>query len=159
MIRWTIRLICFSYVSIISSNLHSLHIEHVPKRFLLKLYRMLLIHWSRVMRICISKLNINGSDNGLSPGQRPAIIWTSACKLLIRLLTTGFSEILSKVHTFSFKKLHLKTSSAKWRQICVGINVLTYIKILSCILYLTYRKFSVFAMLWLRTLSYDLEEK
>ena len=31
-------------------------------------------HWGRVTHICISKLTIIGSDNGLSPGRRQAII-------------------------------------------------------------------------------------
>ena len=33
-----------------------------------------LTHWGRVTHICVSKLSILGSDNGLSPGQRQAII-------------------------------------------------------------------------------------
>ena len=63
--------------------------------------------------ICISKVSIIGSDNGLSPGQRQAIIWTNAIILLIWTLGTNFSEILSKIYTFSFKKMHLKMLSAK----------------------------------------------
>ena len=35
-------------------------------------------NWVRVMHICVSKLTIIGSDNGLSPGWRQAIIWTNA---------------------------------------------------------------------------------
>ena len=54
-----------------------------------------------------------GSDNGLSPGRRQAIIWTNAGILLIQTLRTNFSEILSEIHTFLFKKMHLKMSSAK----------------------------------------------
>ena len=42
-----------------------------------------LTHWSRVKHVCVSELTIIGSDNGLSPGQRQAIIWTSARTLLI----------------------------------------------------------------------------
>ena len=37
----------------------------------------LLTHWGQVTHICVSKLTIIGSDNGLSPGQRQAIIWTN----------------------------------------------------------------------------------
>ena len=44
--------------------------------------------------------------------------------MLIRTLGTNVSEILSEIHTFSFKKMHLKMSSAKWRQCCLGLNVL-----------------------------------
>ena len=43
--------------------------------------------------ICVSKLTIIGSDNGLSPGQRQAIIWSNAGILLIGPLGTNFSEI------------------------------------------------------------------
>ena len=37
-----------------------------------------LTHWGRVTHICVGKLAIIGSDNGLSPGRRQAIIWTNA---------------------------------------------------------------------------------
>ena len=75
--------------------------------------------------ICISKFTIIGSDNGLSPGRRQAIIWTNAGILLIVPLGTNFSEILIKIITFSFKKMCLKESSVKWWQNCLGPNVLT----------------------------------
>ena len=65
-----------------------------------------------------------GSDNGLLPGGRRTIIWTNAGLLLIGPLETNFSEILIEIHTFSFKKIHLKMSSAKWRLFCLGLNVL-----------------------------------
>ena len=83
-----------------------------------------LTHWGRVTHICVSELNIIGSDNGLSHGRRQAIIWTNAGKLLIGHLGTNFSEILSEIHTFSFKKMHLKMSSGKCRPFCLGLNVL-----------------------------------
>ena len=76
--------------------------------------------------ICVSKLTIIGSDNGLSPGRRQAIIWTNAGLLLIRTLGTYSSEILGKIHSFSFKKMHLKMSSAKGRLFSLGLNELTY---------------------------------
>ena len=65
--------------------------------------------------ICVGKLTIIGSDNGLSPGRRQAIIWTNAGILLIGPLWTNFCEIVIKISTFSFKKMRLKMSSAKWR--------------------------------------------
>ena len=82
-------------------------------------------HWGRVTHICISNLTITGSDNSLSPGRRQAIIWTNAGILLIWHLGTNFSEILIEIHAFSFKKIHLKMSSGKWRPFCLGLNVLT----------------------------------
>ena len=44
--------------------------------------------------------------------------------MLIGLLGTNFSEILIEIYTFSFKKMHLKMSSGKWRPCCLGLNVL-----------------------------------
>ena len=64
-------------------------------------YRML-THWSRVMHICVNNLTIIGPHNGLLPS----------------------SEILIKIHTYSFKKMHLKRSSAKWWPFCIDLNVL-----------------------------------
>ena len=83
-----------------------------------------LTHWGRVTHICVSNLTIIGPDNGLSPGRRQAIIWTNAGILFIESLGTNYSEILIRIHTFSFKKMHLKMSSAKWRPCCLGLNVL-----------------------------------
>ena len=57
-------------------------------------------HWGRVTHICVGKLTIIGSDNGLSPGRRQAIIWTNPGILLIGPLGTNFSEILSKIRPF-----------------------------------------------------------
>ena len=84
-----------------------------------------LTHWGRVTHICVGKLTIIGSDDGLSPGRRQAIIWTNAGLLLNRHLGTNFSEILIGIQIFSFKKMHLKMSSAKWRPFCLGLNVLS----------------------------------
>ena len=86
----------------------------------------LLTHWGRVTHICVGKLTTIGSDNGLSPGRRLAIIWTIAGILLIGPLGTNFSEILIGIQTFSFKEIHLKMSSAKWRPSCFGLNVLKH---------------------------------
>ena len=67
-----------------------------------------LTHWGRVTHICVSKLFITGSDNGLSPDRRQAIIWTNVRILFIGPLGTNFSEILIEILTFSFKKMRLK---------------------------------------------------
>ena len=74
--------------------------------------------------ICVGELAIIGSDNGLSPEWRRAIIWNNAGILLIEPLGTNFSEILIGIKIFSFKKMPLKMSSAKWRPFCLGLNVL-----------------------------------
>ena len=84
-----------------------------------------LTHWGRVTHICVGKLTIIGSDNGLSPGRRQTIFWTNARILLIGPLGTTFSETSTRIQAFSFKKMHLKMSSAKWRLFRLGLNVLT----------------------------------
>ena len=60
-----------------------------------------LTHWSRVTHICVVKLTLISSDNGLSPERRQAIIWTNAGILLIGPLGTNFSDILIEIQTFS----------------------------------------------------------
>ena len=47
--------------------------------------------------------------------------------MLIGTLGTNFSEILIEIHIFSFKKMHLKTSSAKWWPFCLGLNVRAWV--------------------------------
>ena len=66
---------------------------------------------------CVGNLTIIGSDNGLSPGRRQAITWTNVGILLIGPLGTDFSGMLMliEIHTFSFKKIHLKMSAGKWQ--------------------------------------------
>ena len=85
----------------------------------------ILTHWGRVTHICVGKLIIIGSDNGLSPDRRQAIIWTNAPLLSIGPLRTYFNENLIKIQQFPLKKMHVKMSSVKWRPSCLGLNVLT----------------------------------
>ena len=91
---------------------------------LLSVSALTLTHWGRVTHICVGNLTIIDSDNGLSAGRHQAIIWTNAGILLIRNLGTNFSEILGEIHSFSFSKMRLKVSFAKWRPCCLGLNVL-----------------------------------
>ena len=77
------------------------------------------------MHICVGKLTIIGSDNGMSPERRQAIIWTNAGILLMGPLGTNFSEILIEIRTFSLKKIRLKMSSGKCCSFRLGLNVLT----------------------------------
>ena len=83
-----------------------------------------LTHWGRVTHICVGKPTNIGSYNGLSPGRRQAIIWTNAGISLIGPLGTNFSEILIGIQTFSFTKMYLKMSSAKWRPFYLGLSEL-----------------------------------
>ena len=77
-----------------------------------------LTYWGRVTHVCVGKLTIICSDNGLSSGRRQAGI------LLIEPLGTIFSEILIGIQIFSLNKMRLKMSSAKWRPFCLGLYVL-----------------------------------
>ena len=97
----------------------------MKESFIWTWYGSPLTHWGRVTHICVSKLTIIDSDNGLSPCRRQAIAWINAGILLIRPLATNFSEISIEIHVFSFKKIYLKISSGKWRPFCLGLNVLS----------------------------------
>ena len=91
-----------------------------------------LTHWGRVMHICISKLARSSLVQIMAwhlLGAQ-AIIWTNAGIFLIGSLGTNFLENLIKIHTFSFKKMHLKMLFVKWRQFRLGLNVLTSIVII-----------------------------
>ena len=83
-----------------------------------------LTYCGRVTHICVGNRTVIGSDNVASPGWRQAINWTNAGILLIGPLGTNFSEILIQLVVFSFKKMRLKVSIARWRLYCLGINVL-----------------------------------
>ena len=79
-----------------------------------------LTHWGRVTYICVGKLIIIGSDNGLAPERRQAIIWTNAGILLIGPLGRNFFI------EFSLKKICLKMSSAKCCSFRLSLNVLNH---------------------------------
>ena len=68
----------------------------------------ILTHRGLVTHICVGKLIIIGSDNGLSPDRRQAIIWTNAGLLSIGPLGIYFSENLIKIQQFSLKKMQVK---------------------------------------------------
>ena len=87
---------------------------------------ILLTHWGRVTHICVCKLTIIGSENGLSPGRRQAIIWTNDGILIIGSPETNFSEILSKIQTFSLTEIRLKMLSAICGPFHLSLNVLTW---------------------------------
>ena len=91
-----------------------------------------LTHWGRVTHICVSKLIIISSDNGLSPGRRQAIIWTNAGIMLIGLLGTNFSEIdlYIFIQENAFENVLWKVAAIlSWPQ-CVNENYCTLIQIL-----------------------------
>ena len=55
-----------------------------------------LTHWGRETHICVGNLTIIDSDNGLSPGQRQAIIWTNSGLFLIGPLGTYFNAFIKR---------------------------------------------------------------
>ena len=60
-------------------------------------------------------IKIIASDNGLSPVQHQAIIWTYLEILLIRSWVTYLKKFLFEIHfKFSIKEMHFKMSSVKW---------------------------------------------
>ena len=78
--------------------------------------------------ICVRKLTIIGSDNGLSPGWRQAIIWTNAGMLMVPL-GAKFSEILVEILTFSLKKCGLMCrlrSGGHFVSVSIGLNIEKY---------------------------------
>ena len=88
----------------------------------------LLTHCGRVTHICISKLTITSSDNGLLPGGGQAIIWTNAGILLISTLGTDFSEISIEIDLFSFQRNAFDKVICKMSLI---VSQLQYVKNLS----------------------------
>ena len=77
--------------------------------------------------ICVYNRTTIGSDNGLSPGRRQAIVSTNVGILTNRFLETNFSEILFEILIFSFKKMEFKRSSVKWRSFRLGLSWLVYV--------------------------------
>ena len=82
--------------------------------------------WVNSLRLSVSEIIITGSNNGLLPGQHQVIIWTNAEVLLIGPLGINISEILIEIYTISFKKMHLKMSSAQCCLFHFGLNDLTW---------------------------------
>ena len=104
-------IVCYSILVGLICTVDFIGCRGIFLRFLSNLfYSHVLTHWGRVTHICVSNLTI---------------IWTNDGILLIGPLGTNFSEIISKIHTFSFKKMLLKTLSAKGRPFCLGLNVLS----------------------------------
>ena len=93
--------------------------------------RCYLTHWGRVTHICVSKLTIIVSDNGLSPDRSQAIIWTNAGILLIGPLGTNFSEILNRnsnifIQENAFENVVCETAAIlSWPQ-CVNSSILKF---------------------------------
>ena len=69
-----------------------------------------LTHWGRVMHICVGKQTNIGAVQATSH-------YLNQCWNIVNL-GTHFSEISIKILTFSFTKMRLTVSSAKWCPFC-----------------------------------------
>ena len=107
-----------------SQTTNGMHHSNISHKSILIYWIDQLTHWGRVTHVCVSDLTSIGSDNGLSPGRRQAIIRTNAGILLIRPLGRNFSEFLVEIIIFSFKKTRLNVSSAKRRPFCLSLSEL-----------------------------------
>ena len=84
----------------------------------------------RENRAVITSLSFSiiGSDNGLSPGRRQAIIWTNAGILLIEPLGTNFTEIFNEIQTYSPTKFVFESVVCQSDgHLVLGLNVLSII--------------------------------
>ena len=66
----TLAPICWCYGAYLVQQLFTIYLQ--------------LTHWGRTTHICVSKLTIIASDNGLSPRRRQAIIWNNIVNWTIR---------------------------------------------------------------------------
>ena len=82
-----------------------------------------LTHWGRVthITICVSELTTIGSDNGMSPDRRQAIIWTNVGILWIRSLETKFRKYNRNVYMLAPENAF--ENVVRW-PLCFGLNVL-----------------------------------
>ena len=99
---------------------------------------VMLIHWRRVTHICVNEITIIGSDNGMSLGQRQAIIWwwniinwTVWNKLQCNFNLN--SNIF--IQENAFENVHF-VSAPMWRLVFGIIRVVIFARIL-CIDYLS----------------------
>ena len=102
----------FCQMEAISTHRPYLFIKHMGAQ---------ITHWGRVTHVCVGKLAIIDSGNGLSPGRRQTLSESMQQILLIGPLGTNFGEILIQILIFLFKKMG---SSQKWRSSWLGLNVL-----------------------------------
>ena len=79
------------------------------------------IYWGRVTHICVTKLNVIGSDNGyndLSPDQRSVIIWMNPGQLSIWPLGTNFSKLYTFIQENAFENVVWKMTA-----FCLGLSL------------------------------------
>ena len=117
-------------------EVYSLHCEPARKM------DTILTHWGRVMHICVAKLTIIGSDNGLSPGWRQATICTKAGIVLIWPLGANFSEILIANSNIFIQENALENV------VCETASILFGLKVLSVCVFIKVLFWGIFPALW-----------
>ena len=88
-----IKIIAFHALSLLLT--FGIHV-HLQQYIEAELRKYALVNWATI-----------GSDNGLSPGRRQAIIWTNAGILLIGPLWTNLGEILIEIIYFLYIFIHV----------------------------------------------------
>ena len=84
-----------------------------------------LIHWGRVTHMCVSELTIIGSDNGLSPGRRQAIIWTREWWNIVNwTLRNKLQWNFIRNSNIFIQQNALENVVCEMASICLGLNVL-----------------------------------
>ena len=125
--KWRLSLRGIRFLLISTRIIHicaGLYFLRCSLQTLLKKHSNPLTLWGRVMHICVSQLTSNGSDNGFSPGQPQAIIWSNVRKLLIRNSITKFSEISSEKHIYIY--IYIRSKIALENIVCEMAAILFY---------------------------------
>ena len=83
------------YVRYLDINLHMVALHH-------EIPRNSLPHWGRMMHKCVGNVTLIGSDNGLPPDRRQAIIWTNAGVSSTGSPWINFNQILIELFIQNF---------------------------------------------------------
>ena len=83
-----------------------------------------LTHWGRATHICVSKLATIGSDYGLSPWRRQAIIRTKCSNIVNWTLGNKFQWNLNRNSSIFIQQNGFENVVWKMAAICLGLNVL-----------------------------------
>ena len=128
-IKWKCEVCCDLPMLTKSNPLEALHIaiiSHCKTGHVSKLPTESLTHWGRATHICVSKLIIIGSDNGLSPVRRQAIVWTMQCwnivnwKLRDKLQWKSKRNSYISIHENAFQNVVWKMAAILSRPQCVN---------------------------------------
>ena len=87
--------------------------------------------------ICVGNLTIIGSDNGLSPGRRQAIIWTNAGLLSIGTFWKFNQNSYIFIHENAFESVVWKMSTILSRPQCVNAQPQENCRCFFCLAFLT----------------------